>query len=519
MLTSQKSAAYLAAIVDSSEDAIISKTLSGAIETWNKSAERIFGYPEEEAIGRNIGIIIPPDLHPEEERILARLRQGQRIEPFETVRRRKDGTTVDISLTVSPILDEKGQIIGASKIARDITAQKRAQRALIEAQNRLAVTLGSIGDAVVATDTAGHVTFVNVVAQRLLGYSQTEIIGRPLPEVFHIVNEDTRRPVTNPVDRVLAEGCIIGLANHTLLLRPDGQEVPIDDSAAPIRDAEGHLVGVVLVFRDITAQHRLARVAALLAALVTSSDDAIISKDFKGTITSWNQGAERLFGYTADEMIGQSVRVLIPPDRQNEEAQILARLSRGERVEHYETVRRKKNGQLCEISLTVSPIRDAEGQLLGASKIARDITERNRAERALCETQERWRVTLESIGDGVVATDPKGIVTFANSVALQLLGRTKASVIGHPLSEIFSIVNETTRRPVTNPVERVIRESKVVGLANHTILMRPDGTEVPIDDSAAPIQDTDGRLMGVVLVFRDIGERKGDHGSSRIQHS
>ena len=126
-----------------------------------------------------------------------------------------------------------------------------------------------------------------------------------------------------------------------------------------------------------------------------------------------------------DEIVGQSIRVLIPPDRQNEEAEILARLNRGERLEHYETVRRKKNSQLCEISLTVSPIRDAEGRLLGASKIARDITERNRAQRALFESQEQWRVTLESIGDAVVATDRSSLVTFANSVALIAVTGTK----------------------------------------------------------------------------------------------
>ena len=339
-----RTAAYLAAIVDSSEDAIISKNLSGIIQSWNRSAERIFGYSAEEAIGRNIGVIIPPDLYDEEVQILGRLRQGERIEHFETVRKRKDGTRIDISLTISPIRDEKGEIIAASTIARDITVQNHAQRAIVEAKNRLAVTLGSIGDAVVATDTHGHITFINGVAERLLGHLQAAILGWPLHEVFRIVNEYTHEPVTNPVDRVLAEGCIVGLANHTVLLHPDGREIPINDSAAPITDADGHLVGVVLVFRDITEEHRSARVAALLAAIVASSDDAIISKDFKGTITSWNQGAERLFGYAADEIVGQSVRVLIPPNRQHEEAEILARLNRGERIEHYETVRRKKNG-------------------------------------------------------------------------------------------------------------------------------------------------------------------------------
>ena len=501
-------AAHFAAIVDSSDDAIISKNLSGIIESWNKSAERIFGYTAEEAIGQSIELIIPAELRHEEKTILARLRQGQRVEHFETMRRHKDGSLLDISLTISPILDEKGKVIGASKIARDIRMQKQAQRAIAESENRLAVMLGSIGDAVLATDTQGRVTFVNPVAEKILGYTHSGLIGRQLQEIFRILNEETRQPVENPVDRVVREGCIVGLANHTVLLRPDGREVPIDDSAAPIRDADGRLVGVVLVFRDVTEKRRAARVAALLAAIVSSSDDAIISKDLSGTITSWNEGAERLFGYTAQEIIGQSIRLLIPPDRQEEEADILRRLSQGQRINHYETVRRKKNGQLFDISLTISPVRDPEGRLLGASKIARDVTEQKRTRRELYETQERLRVTLESIGDGVIATDTNGRVTFVNSVALRLTGRTKAGMINRPLAEVFTIINETTRQPVANPIEHVIREGVVVGLANHTVLLRPDGTEVPIADSAAPIMDANEHLIGVVLVFRDIVERE-----------
>ena len=496
-------AAHLAAIVDSSSDAIVSKDLSGIIESWNKSAERIFGYTADEAIGQPILLIIPPHLPHEEKNILNRIREGQRVEHFETVRRHKDGSFIDISLTISPIVDETGTVIGASKIARDIRPQKLAQRAIFEAQNRLAITLGSIGDAVLATDAQSRVTFVNPVAEDILGYGHPEVIGRELEAVFRIVDEDTRRPVENPVHRVVREGCIVGLANHTILIRPDGKEVPIDDSAAPIKDADGRLIGVVLVFRDVTETHRTARMAALLSAIVSSSDDAIISKDLSGTITSWNEGAERLFGYTAQEIIGQSIRLLIPPDRQDEEADILKRLSRGQRIDHYETVRRKKNGQLCDISLTISPVRDAKGRVLGASKIARDITEQKRTQRALSEAQERWRVTLASIGDGVIATDMQGRVTFANSVAMRLTGR-KSGIIDRPLSEVFPIINETSRRPVANPIERVIREGVVVGLANHTVLLRPDGTGIPITDSAAPILDGNNRLIGVVLVFREI---------------
>ena len=506
--TAGEAAAYLAAVVDSSHDAVITKNLFGIIQTWNKAAEHIFGYTEHEAIGQSILLIIPPEFHHEEASILEHLRKGDRIKNFETVRRRKDGRLIDIDLTVSPVRDGNGTIIGASKIARDITERKQTKRAMAEAQGRLATTLESIGDAVLATDTESRISYLNPVAERLLGCSIAETIGQPLDKFFTIVNAETRQTVCSPVERVLREGTVAGLANHTVLLRRDGTEVPIDDIAAPIKDADGRLLGVVLVFRDVSDRYTAARQAVLLSSIVASSDDAIVSKDLTGTITSWNRGAERMFGYTAEEMIGSSILRIIPTDRHSEEVAIVSKLRRGERVDHYETIRCKKDGRLFDVSITVSPLTDDDGNVIGASKIARDISEQKRTQRALHESEERWRVTLESIGDGVVATDASAVVTFVNPVAADLLGMPAAEIMGRRLADVFTIVNEDTRQAVDNPVERVIREGLVVGLANHTVLVRPDRTEVPIDDSAAPIRDHDGRLIGAVLVFRDISARK-----------
>jgi PAS domain S-box-containing protein len=207
-------------------------------------------------------------------------------------------------------------------------------------------------------------------------------------------------------------------------------------------------------------------------------------------------------------MVGSSILRIIPPDRHSEETAILSKLRRGERIDHYETVRQKKDGRLFDISITVSPLTDEEGNIVGASKIARDISEQKQAQRILYESEERWRVTLESIGDAVVATDASAVVTFVNPVAASILGRSVRDMLGLPLADVFKAINEQTRHPIDCPVHRVIRQRHIVGLANHTVVLRPDGTEVPIDDSAAPILDRDGRLVGVVLVFRDISERK-----------
>jgi PAS domain S-box-containing protein len=251
-----------------------------------------------------------------------------------------------------------------------------------------------------------------------------------------------------------------------------------------------------------------------LAAIVESSDDAIIAKNLDGIIQACNAAAERLFGYQPGELIGQSVRVLIPPDRQREEDDILARIRQGHRIDHFETVRLTRDGRPIDISLTVSPVRDASGAIIGVSKTARDITERKQAAAALAAQQEWFRVTLGSIGDGIIASDPDGLVTYMNGVAETLTGWTNGDANGRPLVDVFHIVNETTRQPVQNPAGLVIRSGHVVGLANHTVLISRDGTERPITDSAAPIREDHGRILGVVLVFRDVTEQRKAEGRS-----
>ena len=272
-----------------------------------------------------------------------------------------------------------------------LLARQRAERELAAERERLRITLASIGDAVISTDAECRVTYLNEVAEALTGWTQAEAAGRPLPDVFHIINEQTRQPAENPALQALRGGVAVGLANHTVLIARDGTEWPIDDSAAPMLDESGAPVGVVLVFRDVTRRRRDEETRARLAAIVDSSEDAIISKTLDSVIRTWNTGAERLFGYTAEEAVGRPITLIIPTDRLDEEQEILARLTRGERIEHFETVRRAKDGRQLDISLTVSPIRDAEGRIIGASKVARDVTARKRAAEALQASEQALR--------------------------------------------------------------------------------------------------------------------------------
>ena len=245
------------------------------------------------------------------------------------------------------------------------------------------VTLASIGDAVVSTDEGGKVRFMNPVAEKLTGWIFEEAEGQPLETIFKIVDEVRHETVENPVARVLRDGHVVGLGNHTLLVARDGTEHPIDDSAAPVREPGGAIRGVVLVFRDIGERRRIEWDALRAAAIIEHSVDAVIGKDLQGIVTSWNQSAERIFGYTAGEMVGQSIRRLIPPDRQQEEQKILTRLHQGEIVEAFDTIRLRKDGQPIYVQLTISPIKDKEGRIIGASKIARDMTAQREAQQRI----------------------------------------------------------------------------------------------------------------------------------------
>lgn len=248
-------------------------------------------------------------------------------------------------------------------LRRHLAARSAAAAVIAEQRERLRTTLASIGDAVITTDTEGRVIGMNAVAETLTGWKLGEATGQPIDKVFRIENEETRESVENPATRALQEGIVVGLANHTVLIAKDGAERPIDDSAAPIRSKDGQIVGCVLVFRDVTQRRRLEKESAsqhvaarFLASIVESSEDAIISKSLDGIIQSWNAAAQRLFGYSPEQAIGRHISLVIPADRIGEEDHIIARLKAGKRVEHFETVRLRSDGQPNFVSLTISPI-------------------------------------------------------------------------------------------------------------------------------------------------------------------
>ena len=310
------------------------------------------------------------------------LRTGVPVRDQEVTIERPDGSRAIALASIDAIRDARGAVAGAVNCLRDITERRRAEAELRANERRWHQVLQALPAAVYTTDTAGRITFYNEAAAHLWGdrprLGESEWCGSSRlywPDGSPMPHD------TCPMAVALKEGRTIRGA-EAIAERPDGTRVPFLAYPTPLRSESGALLGAVNMLVEVTERKRAEEVAALLAAIVESSDDAIASKNLDGIVSSWNRGAERLFGYASEEMIGRPITILIPPDRQSEEADILQRLRRGERVDHYETIRRRKDGGLVEISLTVSPVKDAEGRIIGASKIARDITERRRSEEA-----------------------------------------------------------------------------------------------------------------------------------------
>jgi PAS domain S-box-containing protein len=243
--------------------------------------------------------------------------------------------------------------------------------------------LDALPAAIYTTDAAGRITYYNQAAVDLAG-REPELGKDEWCVTWRLYRPDgTPLPHDQcPMAVALRENRPIR-GEQAILERPDGTCIPFIPYPTPLRDASGALVGAVNMLVDISDRSAAESARAHLAAIVESSDDAIISKNLDGIVTSWNQGAERIFGYQAHEIIGQPITRIFPPYRIKEEDQILARLRRGERIDHFETVRRRKDGREIDVSLTISPVRDATGRIIGASKIARDVTEKKRAEAAL----------------------------------------------------------------------------------------------------------------------------------------
>ena len=374
---------------------------SDGIILWANQAELdLLGYSREEYIGRHIA-----EFHADEvviADIAARLTRCETLKEYEARLRCKDGSIRHVIINSSGLFEE-GKFVHTRCFTRDITKRKRAEDQVRENERRLREMIDALPAAIYTTDAEGRLTHFNPAAAALSG--RVPELGTDRWCVTWKLYRPDGTPLPHdecPMAVALKEGRVVD-GTEIIAERPDGKRVWLIPYPRPLHDAEGLISGGVNMLVDITERKKAEQATALLAAIVDSSDDAIVSKNLDGTIMSWNKAAERMFGYSAREAIGQHVTLIIPPDRRSEETEILGRLKRGERIEHYETVRLHKDGSPLDISLTISPVKDAACRVVGASKVARDITRQKQNERALRESEERFRVLSGHLEEQVLA--------------------------------------------------------------------------------------------------------------------
>ena len=365
------------AIIEHSDDAIISKTLDGIVTSWNPAAEAMLGYTEGEMLGTPITALFQSDHEDEESIILARIKRGEKVAHFETVRLRKDGVPLDVSVTISPIRDIDGNIIGASKIVRDITQKKFLERQLA--------------------------------------------ISR---EWFE--------------------------------------------------------------------------------AIVESSEDAIISKTLDGIVTSWNSAAETMFGYMAEEMLGQPITALFPPERRDEECRIIEKISRGEKVAHFETVRLRKDGVPLEVSATISPIRDPDGYIVGASKIVRDITLQKTLEKQLAASKEETEDLYNHAPCGYHSLNSEGVIININETELQWLGCKRDEVLGK--IKFLDFITPASKNLFNASFPKYLETGFIKDLEFE--LIGKHGITRHVSVSATAVKDSHGKFLKSRTVLYDITELK-----------
>jgi PAS domain S-box-containing protein len=534
----------LAATYEQAGIGIVEIDAAGKLLRVNGHLCNLLGLGPEALLGRSVFDLTHPEDEAKDRVQYARQVAGE-IDGYSLEKRfrRNDGSYLWTSITSRSVKDDEGRFLYAVRVQQDISDRKRAEDAVwrhdqersalhqLTARLQFATEPAHIYAAamdamfwalqcqrasVLLFDAAGVMRFV---ASRGLSEPYCKAVEGHSPW-----SRDTTDPQPVCIDDVAASGLSEELKATVAREGIGGLAfVPLQEGGrlfgkfmiyydAPHAFTKDDVALAVTIARHVSfslERLRTQRAALQLAAIVESSKDAIISKDLNGIVATWNQGAEKLFGYTAKEAIGQSITTLIiPQDRLNEEPDILQRIRRGEWVEPFETVRRRKDGGLIDISLTISPIRDPQGRIIGASKIARDITEKKFAERRLRDSERRLQDLLSAIPAAIYTTDAQGHITYYNEAAVEFAGRRP--VLGSDQWCVTGKLFHPDGTPLPHdecPMAVALKEGRAVR-GVEAVAERPDGTRVPFIPYPTPLRDADGNIIGAINMLVDISQRK-----------
>jgi PAS domain S-box-containing protein len=488
-LTGQKNAAqYARSLIEVSLDPLIMINPDGKITDVNEAAVLVAGVDREHMIGTEFsGYFTEPD----------KARAGYQhvfaegsVTDYPLTIRALDGRLTDVLTNASVYKDTRGNVLGVVAAAHDITEQKRAS----EQMRMLATIVESSVDAIVSTDLDGIVTSWNPGAERMYGYSAEQMIGR------------TREFLVAPGSEDVFDKFLERIRNGEEVApyeaerqNKEGRKIVVLVTLSPIHDESGSAIGITGIVRDITEEKEAAAQMRLLATIVESSDDAILTTNLDGIITSWNPAAERIYGRSAHEAIAQNVTILYPPGHESELPQILEKLRNGQTIKQYESIRVRRNGNIFPVSITISPMHDDNGAVIGGSSLVRDITDQK-------QTAEQMRILatiVTSSDDAIWSTNLEGRINSWNSAAERTFGYSAEEIIGKSISLLFPTEKA---EELTFIISEIKKDEKLNGY--ETIRMSKDGRAIPVSLTISPIHDSDGVVAGSSIIARDITKQK-----------
>ena len=516
----ERTSAYRQTLTDSMLDVLMTTDTGGVITEVNRATELISGYTAEELVGKSLS-----DFFTEPERAEAGIKQvmaEKEISNYELTLVTKAGDEVPVSYNATVLEDPEGRITTVLGSARDMTQINQLITDLQVANEEMQATneelqstneelqstteelertsayrqtlMDSMLDILMTTDTEGAITEVNRATELISGYTAEELVGKPLSDFF---TEPERAEAG--IKQVLTGKKVTDY--DLTLVSKDGREVPLSYNAAVLEDSEGRVTGVLGSARDVTEQRQAEEALNRLAAIVEYSDDAIIGKTLNGVILSWNKGAERMYGYTEEEVVGENISILALPGHLDELSELLKKIGAGESVEHFETTRVRKDGKQIHVSLTLSPIMDASGNIIGVSTISHNITERKQAEEALQMASAYNRSLIEANLDPLVVIGPEGKITDVNAATEAVTGYTREELIGTDFSEYFAEPESALAG-----YKRAFETGKV---QDYELEIRHrDGSVTPVLYNAAVYRDESGEVKGVFAAARDIAKQK-----------